>query len=82
MLQAVALRERAEYNAFGYDSRGQVANIARLMFGENWCQCPDQQHIPCCNDPWLHNLNNVRPSAEYMRPLPTTWNFVLHLPYD
>ena len=33
-----------DYNAFGYDPRGQMANVAGLLFGEDWC--PDQHTIP------------------------------------
>jgi hypothetical protein len=46
----MAQQERPEdYNAFGYDPRGRVANMAELMFGKDWC--PDQQNIPRYHGP-------------------------------
>ena len=69
----MAQRERPEdYNAFGYDPRGRVANMAGLMFGEDWR--PDQQNIPRYHRP---NVAPRRfgPPADYQRPhLPN--NFV------
>ena len=38
-----------DFNAFGYDPRGHVANFAGLMFGENWR--PDQQRVTWCDGP-------------------------------
>jgi hypothetical protein len=50
----MAQQEQPEdYNAFGYDPRGRVANMAGLMFGEDWF--PDQQSIP------HHHGPNVAP---------------------
>ncbi|KAF8239807.1 hypothetical protein L208DRAFT_1374474 [Tricholoma matsutake] len=75
----MAQQERPEdYNAFGYDPRGRVANMAGLMFGEDWR--PDQQNIPRHHGP---NVAPPRfgPPADYQRPhLPN--NFVPHLPHD
>ena len=38
-----------DFNAFGYDPRGHVANFAGLMFGENWR--PDQQRVTWFDGP-------------------------------
>ena len=75
----MAHRERPEdFNAFGYDPRGRVANAAGLAFGENWC--PDQQHIPRHHGPEVAPPR-YGPPADYQRShLPN--NFVPHLPHD
>lgn len=75
----MAQREQPEsFNAFGYDPRGRVANMAGLMFGENWR--PDQQHIPRFNGPQVAPPR-YGPPADYQRPyLPN--NFAPRLPHD
>ena len=75
----MAQRERPEdYNAFGYDPRGRVANNVGLLFGENWR--PDQQTIPRYHGP---NIAPPRfgPPADYQRPILPN-DFVPHLPHD
>ena len=67
-----------DFNAFGYNPRGWVANIAGLMFGENWH--PNQHDIPCYNGPQVASPQ-YGPPADYQCPyLPNS--FVLHLPHD
>ena len=72
-------QERPEdFNAFGYDPTGWVANHAGLMFGENWR--PDQRDIP------RHHGVEVAaprygPPADYQVPhLPNY--FFPHLPHS
>jgi hypothetical protein len=43
-----------DYNAFGYDPRGRMANAAALLFGENWR--PDPVGIPQYNGPQAHGV--------------------------
>lgn len=73
----MARRDHPEdFNAFGYDPRGHVANFAGLMFGENWR--PEQQHIPRFDGPQVAPPR-FGPPADYQHAhLPD--NFVPHLP--
>jgi hypothetical protein len=67
-----------DFNAFGYDPRGRVANIAGLTFGEHWR--PDQQDIPHHDGPEVAPPR-YGPPADYQRShLPI--NFVPRLPHD
>jgi hypothetical protein len=76
---AMARRDHPEdFNAFGYDPRGRVANFTGLMFGENWR--PEQQYIPRFDGPQI-TPPRFGPAAEYQYPhLPE--NFIPHLPHD
>ena len=65
-----------DYNAFGYDPRGTVANAAGLLFGENWR--PNQQDIPRYTGPEVA-APRFGPPADYQQPyLPQ--NFAPQLP--
>lgn len=65
-----------DYNAFGYDPRGTVANAAGLLFGENWR--PNQQDIPRYTGPGVA-APRFGPPADYQQPyLPQ--NFAPQLP--
>jgi hypothetical protein len=76
----MARREHPEdFNAFGYDPRGQVANMTGLAFGENWR--PNQQQIPRYSGPGLQVAPpRYGPPADYQRPHLSD-NFVPHLPH-
>ena len=65
----MARREHpGDYNTFRYDPRDRVANVAGLMFGEDWW--PDQYDIPWYCGPEVAPLCYDAP-ADYQR---------LHLP--
>ena len=65
-----------DYNAFGYNPRGWVANMAGLLLGEDWH--PDQQDIPCFDGPHIVPPQHG-PPADYQQPhLPN--NFIPQLP--
>ena len=75
----MAQREHLEsFNAFGYDPRGRVANIAGLAFGEHWR--PDQQHIPRYRGPEVAPPRYGPPADYQLRHLPN--NFIPRLPHD
>ncbi|KAI9453667.1 hypothetical protein BJY52DRAFT_1396504 [Lactarius psammicola] len=54
-----------DYNAFGYDPRGRVANSAGLLFGEDWH--PNQQTIPHPHGPGVAPPR-FGPPAGYQQP--------------
>ena len=67
-----------DFNAFGYDPRGHVANVAGLMFGENWR--PDQQDVPRFDGPQVAPPRYGPPADYQCHYLPE--DFIPHLPYN
>ena len=69
-----------DFNAFGYDPRGRVANASALLLGENWR--PDQRDIPRYHGPGMQIAPpRFGPPADYQQPhLPN--GFIPHLPHD
>ncbi|PPR00339.1 hypothetical protein CVT24_004360 [Panaeolus cyanescens] len=74
----MAHRHRPEdFNAFGYDPRGRIANAAALLFGENWRPDPD---VPRYQGPEVA-APRFGPPAPYQLPyLPE--NFVAQQPHN
>ena len=67
-----------DFNAFGYDPRGHVANFAGLMFGENWR--PDQQRVPRFDGPQVAPPRYGPPADYQHHYLPE--NFIPRPPHN
>src|ERR1700683_2035236 len=68
-----------DYNAFGYNLRGRMANAAGLLFGENWC--PNPTGLPQYNGPAQGVAPRYGPPAPYQQ-VHLPHGFVPNLPQD